>query len=42
MKFQCESCWRQFDQHAIAKVNGSPICDKCAAKRLKYAFGRRE
>ena len=43
MKYQCEECWKEVSNKAdMCTVNGTPMCDKCGAKRLKYAFSKRE
>jgi len=42
MKYQCEECWKMIETKSdMCSVNGVPMCDKCGAKRLKYAFSKR-
>lgn len=37
---QCETCWKDIPKEDMCTYNGKPTCMKCAAKFIKYAFGR--
>ena len=36
----CTTCWRKFEKIDLCIYDGEWTCTKCAAKFIKYAFGR--
>ena len=36
----CTTCWRKFEKKDLCIYDGEWTCDKCAAKFIKFAFGR--
>jgi hypothetical protein len=36
----CTTCWRKFEKTDLCIYEGEWTCTKCAAKFIKYAFGR--
>jgi len=40
MEIKCTTCWKTVEKIDACKYNGKDTCTRCAAKFLKYAFGR--
>ncbi len=42
MNVQCQTCFKSFDIRDTCWYDGKRTCDHCAAKYIKYAFGRKK